>query len=172
MNMVKLLRFFLTGPGAVVLVVAVILGVGEIIHKGQERQKTEADKRQVQRPLGQVKPSENVDKSTAPKEVVLSNNRIVPAKSSEQPTPTQTQAVPIANAWSQRQLPQLVSFYAQVPGSSPSPTALPKAIHKTPTTWLPPAIFIPCALVNTVESSHITRRWLAKCFATFTRTGI
>ena len=153
--MVKLLRFFLTGPGAIVLVVAVILGVGEIIHKGQERQKTEADKRQVQRPLGQVKPSENVDKSTAPKEVVLSNNRIVPAKSSEQPTPTQTQAVPIANASSQRPLPQLVNFYAQVPGSSPSPTAPPKAIQKTPTAWLPPAIFIPCALVNTVESSHI-----------------
>src|SRR5580698_2341286 len=98
MNMVRLLRFILTGPGAFVLVVAVILGVGEIIHEGQERQKAEADKRQIQRPLGQVKPSETVDKSTAPKEVVLSNNRIVPAKPSEQPTLPQTQAVPIANA--------------------------------------------------------------------------
>jgi hypothetical protein len=155
MNMVKLLRFFLTGPGAVVLVVAVISGVGEIIHEGQERQKTEADKRQVQRPLGQVKPSETLDKSTAPKEVVLSTKQIVPAKSSERPTPPQTQAVPVANVSSQRPLPQLVSFYAQVPGSSPSPAALPKAIQKNPTAWLPPAIFIPCALVNTVESSHI-----------------
>jgi hypothetical protein len=154
MNMVKLLRFFLTGSGAVVLVVAVILGVGEIIHEGQERQKAEADKRQIQRPLGQVKPSETVDKSTAPKEVVLSNNRIVPAKPSEQPTPPQSQAVPIANASSQRPLPQLVSFYVQVPGS-PSSTALPKPIQKTPNAWLPPATFIPCALVNTVESSHI-----------------
>ena len=98
MNMVKLLRFFLTGPGAVVLVVAVILGVGEIIHEGQERQKTEAEKRQVQRPLGQVKPSETLDKSTAPKEVVLSNKQIVPAKSSEQPAPTPTQTLPVANA--------------------------------------------------------------------------
>jgi hypothetical protein len=131
MNTVKLVRFFLTGPGAVVLVVAVILSVGEIIHKGQERQKTEADKRQVQRPLGQVKPSETVDKSTAPKEVVLSNKQIVSAKSSGQPTSTPTQAFPIANALSQRPLPQLISFYAQVPGSSPSPTALPKAIQKT-----------------------------------------
>jgi len=154
MNMVKLLRFFLTGPGAVVLVVAVILGVGEIIHEGQERQKAEADKRQIQRPLGQVKPSETVDKSTAPKEVVLSNNRIVPAKPSEQPTPPQTQAVPIANASSQRPLSQLVSFYVQVPGP-PSPSALPKPIQETPNAWLPPATFIPCALVNTVESSHI-----------------
>jgi hypothetical protein len=155
MNMVKLLRFFLIGPGAVVLVVAVILGVGEIIHEGQERQKTEAEKRQVQRPLGQVKPSETLDKSTAPKEVVLSTKQIVPAESSERPTPPQTQAVPVANVSSQRPLPQLVSFYAQVPGSSPSPAAPPKAIQKNPTAWLPPAIFIPCALVNTVESSHI-----------------
>jgi hypothetical protein len=61
----------------------------------------------------------------------------------------------LKNAWSQRPLPQLVSFYAQVPGASPSPTALPKVIHKTPNAWLPPATFIPCALVNTVESSHI-----------------
>jgi hypothetical protein len=155
MNIVKLLRFFLTGPGAVVLVVAVILGVGEIIHKGQERQKTEASKRQVQRPLGQVKPSETVDKSTAPKEVILSNNQIVSAQSSEQPAPTQKQAVPVANALSQRPLPQLISFYTQVPRSSPSPTASPTTIQKTPNGWLPPATFIPCALVNTVESSHI-----------------
>ena len=60
MNMVKLIRFFLTGPGAVVLVVAIILGVGEIIHEGQERQKIEAEKRQVQRPLGQVKDRKSV----------------------------------------------------------------------------------------------------------------
>ena len=155
MNLVKLLRFFFTGPGAVVVVVAVILGVGEVIHEGQERQKVEAEKRQVQRPLGQVKPPETVDKSTAPKEVVLSNKRIVPGATSGQPAPTQTPVVPVENGPSQRPLPQLVSFYAQVPGSSPSPRPQPKALQQAPTAWLPPAIFIPCALVNTVESSHI-----------------
>ena len=155
MNLVKLLRFFFTGPGAVVVVVGVILGVGEIIREGQERRKAEAEKRQVQRPLGQVKPSETVDKSTAPKELILSNKRIVPAITSDQPAPAQTQVVPLPNAPSQRPLPQLVSFYAQVSGSSPFPTPPPEALQEAPTAWLPPGIFIPCALVNTVESSHI-----------------
>jgi hypothetical protein len=155
MNLVKLLRFFFRGPGAVLVVVALILGVGEIIREGQKRQKAEAEKRQVQRPLGQVKPSETVDKSTAPKVVVLSNKRIVPGTTSGQPAPAQTQTVPMPNAPSQRPLPQLVSFYAQVPGSSPSPAPAPETLRKAPTAWLPPAIFIPCALVNTVESSHI-----------------
>ena len=63
------------------MAVVLILVVAEIIREGQERQKAEAEKRQVQRPLGQVKQSETVDKSTAPKEVILSNKQIVPAKS-------------------------------------------------------------------------------------------
>ena len=155
MNPVKFLRFFFTGPGAVLVAVVLILVVAEIIREGQERQKAEAEKRQVQRPLGQVKQSETVDKSTAPKEVILSNKQIVPAKSSELPAPTQTQVVPLPNAPSQRPLPQLISFYSQVPGSSPSPTSPPEAGQKAPATWLPPGTFIPCALVNTVESSHI-----------------
>ena len=95
MNLVKLLRFFFTGPGAVVVVVAVILGVGEVIHEGQERQKAEAEKRQVQRPLGQVKPSETVDKSTAPKEVVLSNKRIVPGAHPANQRPPKLQLFPL-----------------------------------------------------------------------------
>lgn len=51
-------------------------------------------------------------------------------------------------------LPTLVSFYAQV-SSTPSPTPTPAPERKDPEWWLPPSIFIPCALVNTVESSHI-----------------
>jgi hypothetical protein len=47
-----------------------------------------------------------------------------------------------------------VSFYAQVSSPEPSPTPAP-AERKDPRAWLPPSIFIPCALVNTVESSHI-----------------
>jgi hypothetical protein len=155
MNVAKLFRFFFTGPGAVLVVVAVILGVCEIIHEGQERQKAEAEKRQIHRPLGQVKPSETLDKSTAPKDVLLSDKRLVPATTSGQAAPVQTQALPSPNAPSQRPLPQLVSFYAQVPESSPSPTPPRETLRKDPTAWLPPGTFIPCALVNTVESSHI-----------------
>ena len=155
MNIVKLLRFFITGPGAVLAAVAVILVVCEIIHKAQEREKAEADKRAIHRPLGQLKPSEAVDKSTAPKDVILSNKRIVPATTTDQPVPAEKRALPIPNAPSQRSLPQLVSFYAQVSGSSSPPAPPPEARPKDPTAWLPPGIFIPCALANTVESSHI-----------------
>jgi hypothetical protein len=155
MNIVKLVRFFLTGPGAVLVVVAVILGVSEIIREGRERQKTDAEKHQVHRPLGQVKPSETVDKSRAPKDVILSDRRIVDATTSGQTAPVQTQLVEKPNAPSQRPLPQLVSFYAQVSGASPSPAQPAESPKKDPTAWLPPGVFIPCALVNTVESSHI-----------------
>jgi hypothetical protein len=154
-NIVKLVRFFLTGPGAVLVVVAVVLGVSEIIREGQERQKAEAEKHQVQRPLGQIKPSETVDKSRAPKDVILSDRRIVDATTSGQTAPLQTRVVEKPNAPSQRPLPQLVSFYAQVSGASPSPAPPPERLRKDPAAWLPPGVFIPCALVNTVESSHL-----------------
>jgi hypothetical protein len=155
MNIIKLIRFFLTGPGAVLLVVAVILCVSEIIREGRERQKSEAEKRQVHRPLGQVKTSETADKSRAPKDVILSDRRIVDATTSGQTAPAQSQFVEKPNAPSQRPLPPLVSFYAQVSGASPSPTPPSRRPRKDPAAWLPPGVFIPCALVNTVESSHI-----------------
>jgi len=46
-----------------------------------------------------------------------------------------------------------VSFYQAVT-PTPTPTPAPRQV-KDVTAWLPPGIFIPCALVNTVESSHI-----------------
>jgi hypothetical protein len=151
----KWIGFFLFGPGSILVVISVVIGVAGIIHQGQEKQRIAAEKHQVQRPLGQVKPRDAVDKSTAPKEVILSNKRIVLGNTSEQITPAQTQVVSLPNAPSQRQLPQLVSFYAQLPPTTPSPTPTAEASQKTVTAWLPPGIFIPCALVNTVESSHI-----------------
>ena len=51
-------------------------------------------------------------------------------------------------------LPTLVTFYAQV-AATPSPTPTPAAERRQPEYWLPPSMFIPCTLVNTVESSHI-----------------
>jgi hypothetical protein len=62
--------------------------------------------------LGQVKPSEAIDKSTAPKEVVLSDQRLNPAAGSGQ----EVQAVqrPAPAPMQREALPQLVSFYAQV----------------------------------------------------------
>ena len=150
----KIIRFFLFGPGAVLLVVAIGIGVAHVIKEGQDKQRAEAEKHQVQRPLGQVKPSDTVDKGMAPKEVVLSNRRLNAPTNFDQPLP-QTQTVSLPSGPGRQPLPQLVSFYAQVPTSTPSPAPTPESIRKTPRAWLPPGVFIPCALVNTVESSHI-----------------
>jgi hypothetical protein len=133
------------------VVVGIIIAVAGIIREGQEKQRLEAEKHQVQRPLGQVKPSDAVDKSTAPKEVVLADRKLNPPTKPEQVTQTTTFVPPRQLA---QALPSLVSFYAQVSSPAPSPTPVPVE-RKDPQAWLPPSIFIPCALVNTVESSHI-----------------
>jgi hypothetical protein len=149
----KFIRFFITGPGVVLVVVGIAMTVAWIIKQGQDKQRAEAEKHQVQRPLGQVKPSENVDASQASKESVLSNQRLSPGFN------TAAQTLPISNTPASVPgrpvvLPTLVSFYAQV-AATPSPTPTPPAERRQPEYWLPPSMFIPCTLVNTVESSHI-----------------
>jgi type F conjugative transfer system protein TrbI len=150
----RLLRFFFVGPGAILTVIFIGLGVCWIIKSGQDRQAEEARKHQVQRELGNIKPSEEVDKSQASKEVMLANRRLNPVPGS-QPTPTPPPVIgqqPVVRA---QALPTLVSFYAQVTATPiPTPTPAPER-PKTPEIFLPRGVFIPCALVNTVESSHI-----------------
>jgi type F conjugative transfer system protein TrbI len=148
----RFLRFFTTGPGAVLVVIVIALTVAFYIYRGQQKQRAEANKRQVQRALGQVRPSAPVDQSQASKEVILSRQRLNPPPPSEAPTPM---PVSFATPGPQRvALPTLVSFYAQV-AATPSPTPEAPPEPKAPLVWLPPSIFIPCSLVNTVESSHI-----------------
>jgi hypothetical protein len=150
--MKRFLRFFTTGPGAVLVVIAIALTVAWYIYRGQEKQRAEANKRQVQRALGQVRPSATVDQSQASKEVILSRQRLNPPPPSDASTPM---PVSFATPGQQRvALPTLVSFYAQV-AATPSPTPEAPSEPKAPLVWLPPSIFIPCSLVNTVESSHI-----------------
>jgi hypothetical protein len=151
----RFVRFFVTGPGAILIVVGFILGVSWIVKRGQDKERAEAVKRQVQRQLGQIKPGDQVDKATAPKEVVLYDNRLrsPPAGDQPQPPPQAPQVVKTPAIERQQALPSLISFYQAV---APIPTPTPAAPQpKDVTAWLPPGIFIPCALVNTVESSHI-----------------
>jgi hypothetical protein len=150
----RFVRFFLTGPGAILVVVLFILGVGWIIKSGQDKERAEALKRQVQRELGHVKPSDNIDKETAQKEVILSNNRLETPPAGEQPQQgPPPHVVHTQELTHQPVLSPLVSFYQAV-APTPTPTPAPPQV-KDVTAWLPPGIFIPCALVNTVESSHI-----------------
>jgi len=149
----RFIQFFISGPGAILVVIGLILWVCWVIKQGQDKEKAEAAKRQVQRQLGEVNPKEDVDKSTAPKDVLLSDRRLNGMQPNLPPTPGPT--IPPAAAPQQRQaLQPLVSFYAQVT-ATPIPSATPPAEPPQPQAWLPPGTFIPCALVNTVESSHI-----------------
>jgi len=68
-----LIRFFISGPGAILVVIGLILWVCWVIKQGQDKERAEAVKRQVRRELGQVNPKEQVDNSTAPKDVLLSD---------------------------------------------------------------------------------------------------
>src|SRR6266446_5860695 len=116
--MIRFLRFFTTGQGVILIIVGLIIFIGGIIKHGQDKQRKEAEKRQVQRDLGKVKPSDDVDASVAAKESILSNRKLNP-------------------------------------GAKSLPTPIPEPQRQREPSWLPPSIFIPCALVNTVESSHI-----------------
>jgi hypothetical protein len=151
--MIGRIRFFTRGPGAILLIVGGIIAVGWIIHQGQEKQRRETEKHQIQRPLGKIKPSDNVDKSTAPKEVTLSSRSLNPVHGA-MPTPPPATLSQQPQVDKPKALPTLVSFYAQVPPPTPTLTQVPER-SKAPAIFLPRGVFIPCALVNTVESSHI-----------------
>ena len=151
--MIRVIRFFYKGPGVVVSIALVAISVAWLISRAQDRKRALEDKRQIQRPLGQIAPSDQVDKSQAPKEVILSDRRLEPGSVSGREfssPPVLPAAVPSQSA----PLPTLVSFYAQV-APSPTQTPAPPPRPRAPDVWLPPSIFIPCILVNTVESSHI-----------------
>jgi hypothetical protein len=146
-----LIRFFISGPGAILVVIGLILWVCWVIKQGRDKERAEAAKRQVQRQLGEVNPKEEVDKSAAPKDVLLSDRRLnVPQKNL--PSGEQPAVKPVSIPQSRQGLQPLVSFYAQV---TATPTPTPAQEPPRPQAWLPPGTFIPCALVNTVESSHI-----------------
>ena len=117
--MTKIIRFFITGPGVVLVVVGIAITVAWIIKQGQDKQRAETEKHQVQRPLGKVKPSENVDASQASKESVLSNRRLSPGfNTAAQTLPISSAPAPVSGR--PAALPTLVTFYAQV-AATPSP---------------------------------------------------
>jgi type IV secretory pathway VirB10-like protein len=151
----RVLRFFLIGPGALLTVILIGLSICWLIKSGQDRQAEEAKKHQVQRALGNVNPADEVDPAAAQKEKILADRRLIPGSKSAPLAPPAQAAPPPTVPTPARALPQLVSFYAQVQ-ATPALTPTPEPERpKEPKYWLPPGTFIPCALVNTVESSHI-----------------
>jgi hypothetical protein len=146
----KLIRFFTRPPGVILPFIAVALLVGWYIN--EQRSKTQSTNPGVQRELGQIKPGATVPVDQASKEVVVENKKIVPIQSLEQSVPTAKNS-PVTNGPSPtEQLPSLVNFYVSAATPTPTPVPVPK---RKPQIWLPRGIFIPCELVNTVESSHL-----------------
>src|SRR5215469_2334856 len=132
----RLLRFFLTGPGALLTVILIGLSICWLIKSGRDRQEAEARKHQIERPLGSVKPTDEVDQATAQKEKILADRRLIPGSKAE-PLGPQVLARPPAPQPQRHALPQLVSFYAQVqPTPVPSPTPEPER-PKLAEIWLP-----------------------------------
>ena len=165
----RLVNFFISGPGAILVIIGLILWVCWVIKQGQDKERAEAVKRQVQRPLGQVKPGEDIDKSRAPKEVLLSDRRLNGMQANLPPTPSPT-VPPAATPQRPPTLSPLVSFYAQVT-ATPIPSPTPPTAAPRPQAFLPPGTFIPCALVNTVESSHINTPVVAEVLRDMYQNG-
>jgi hypothetical protein len=155
MSLRSSLRYMYRGPGAILVVILLGLGICWIIKSGQDKERAAAEARQKQRELGQVNPQDSIDASQAAKERLLSDRKLHPGnRSGPEATPTPL-APAVQTTQQQRALPQLVSFYAQVQATPiPSPTPAPERPRETQI-WLPRGVFIPCALVGTVESSHI-----------------
>jgi hypothetical protein len=151
MSWLSIIRFWTRGPGIVLILVGVAITIAWFVSRERDKKEAEAAKRQTQRQLGQVNPSASVDPSSAAKETVLSNRKLSPLIKVE--PDAQPQNIPVSIPSQKKQLPQLISFYSQV--SAPSPTPTPQERPQPEQWWLPPSMFIPCALVNTVESSHI-----------------
>ena len=89
----RLLRFFIIGPGALLTVIFIGLGICWLIKNGQDRQAEEAKKHQVERALGRVNPSDEVDQSTAQKEKILADRRLIPGSKTE-PLAPRVQSTP------------------------------------------------------------------------------
>lgn len=147
----RIIRFFTRGPGVALIVVGITVAVGTFIQHSREKQEAKDKKNQVKRELGTVNPRPSVDTSKAAEETFLSKRQLVPGNHSETEDPIKSQNVFTPPA--HKPMQQLVSFYSQVAGT-PTPAPAPKE-PVIETIWLPPSSFIPCILVNTVESSHI-----------------
>jgi hypothetical protein len=147
----KIIRFFTTLPGAILPLVAGIVVVAWFV--AEQRRHGSPAITGPQRELGQVKPATSVPPERAQQEEVVENRAVVPvqpvvekiAQGASRPAKEEPEVKPSP-------IQSAVSFY--VSAATPTPTPVPE--RKTPPKiWLPRGIFIPCSLVNTVDSSHM-----------------
>ena len=149
----KIIRFFTTMPGAVLPLVGGVLVIAWFIaeQRGHQGPANSGPRRE----LGQVKPTSSVPADRAQQEEVVENRSVIPVQPVVQNLP-QTRGAALQEKEEPRGTPppvqSAVSFYVS---ASPAPTPTPVVRKAPPKIWLPRGIFIPCALVNTVDSSHM-----------------
>jgi len=149
----KIIRFFTTMPGALLPLIGGLLVIAWFI--AEQRSHQGPSNTGPRRELGQVKPVASVPADRAQQEEVVENRSVIPV----QPV-VERQPQPQGAALQEKEEPKAppppvqsaVSFYVS---ASPAPTPAPVVRKAPPKIWLPRGIFIPCALVNTVDSSHM-----------------
>jgi Bacterial conjugation TrbI-like protein len=144
----RIIRFLTRPPGVILPIVVAALFVGWYV--SEQRTKNQRTNPGVQRELGQVKPAASVAADKAPQAVVVEDRKLAPIQGVDQ-APAAARNVPPGGPPSRPTLPTLVSFYTS---AVPTPTPPPPR-KRPPQIWLPRGIFIPCELVNTIESSHM-----------------
>jgi hypothetical protein len=149
----KIIRFFTTMPGAVLPLIGGVLVIAWFIaeQRGARSQSNSGPRRE----LGAVKPASTVPADRAQEEEVVENRSVVPIQPVVQKLP-ETRDAALQEKEEPRGTPppvqSAVSFYVS---ASPAPNPTPVVRKAPPKIWLPRGIFIPCALVNTVDSSHM-----------------
>jgi len=149
----KIIRFFTTMPGAVLPLIGGLLVIAWFI--AEQRGARSPASSGPRRELGQVKPAASVPPDRAQQEEVVENRSVIPVQPVVEKVPRTQEA-----AFQEKEEPKAspppvqsaVSFYVS---ASPAPTSTPVVRKAPPKIWLPRGIFIPCALVNTVDSSHM-----------------
>ena len=148
----KIIRFFTTMPGALLPLIGGLFVIAWFIAEQRGHQGPSTG---PQRELGQVKPVASVPADRAQQEEVVENRSVIPVQPVVERQP-QPQRAALQEKEEARSSPppvqSAVSFYVS---ASPAPTPTPVVRKAPPKIWLPRGIFIPCALVNTVDSSHM-----------------
>ena len=145
----RALKFWVFGSGSLLVVVGGILYIANLTIANQARAKAEAEKRATQRPTGELdNPVGHVDRTTAPKDTKIADGELVGAPDAPPPAAQPAQSTRAVKAG-----PATYTYYAEVAATPTPPTTL--AAPQPVRIWLASGTFIPCKLVNTVNSSHI-----------------
>jgi Bacterial conjugation TrbI-like protein len=149
----KIIRFFTTMPGAALPLIGGVLVIAWFI--AEQRGHQSSANTGPRRELGAIKPASTVPADRAQQEELVENRSVVPVQPVVQKVP-ETRDAALQEKEESRVNPapvqSAVSFYVS---ASPAPTPTPVVRKAPPKIWLPRGIFIPCALVNTVDSSHM-----------------